>query len=75
MVRSTVEAGMAMARAAIPRGIVWAYSGIGLVTVGFQAAIRLQQCAGPTDCAASLAKAVIWSIIWPAYWVLYVRGF
>jgi hypothetical protein len=75
MVRSTLEAGMAMARAAIPRGIVWAYSGIGLATVGFQAAIRLQQCAGPTDCAASLVKAVVWSIIWPVYWVLYVRGF
>jgi hypothetical protein len=64
---------MAMARGAILRGIVWAYSGIGLVTFGFQIAIRLQQCAGPTDCAASLLKAVIWSIIWPAYWV--ARGF
>jgi len=66
---------MAIARGTIPRGIVWVYSGIGLMTVGFQAAIRLQQCAGTTNCAASLVKAVIWSIIWPAYWVVYTGGF
>jgi hypothetical protein len=45
------------------------------ITFLFQVLIRLQQCEGATKCGLSLAKAVIWSVVWPAYWVVYLAGF
>lgn len=37
----------------------------------FQAYIRLEQCHGFGDCAASLLKDVAWSLVWPLYWLFY----
>ena len=54
---------------------LWAYGIIGALTFLFQVLIRLQQCDGITRCGLSLAKAVIWSVVWPAYWVVYLAGF
>ena len=45
---------------------LWAYEIIGALTFLFQVLIRLQQCDGITRCGLSLAKAVIWSVVWPA---------
>lgn len=39
----------------------------------FQAVIRLEQCTGFANCAASLAKDVAWSLVWPLYWLFYWR--
>lgn len=51
-----------------------AYATIGLVTLFFQIYVRSYQCMGVTDCASSYFKAVIWSMIWPLSWFVYLIG-
>jgi hypothetical protein len=55
-------------------GIWGSYAAIAVATLVFQIVIRLQECAGTTACAVSLAKAVPWSVAWPFYWVFYLHG-
>ncbi len=57
------------------RSRLWAYAAAGGITFLFQVWIRLQQCEGAAKCGLSLAKAAFWSVIWPAYWVVYIAGF
>jgi hypothetical protein len=57
------------------RSRIAAYAAAGAITLLFQVWIRLQQCEGAAKCGLSLAKAVIWSFVWPAYWVVYIAGF
>jgi hypothetical protein len=57
------------------RNWLWAYGVIGVLTFLFQVWIRLAQCEGAANCALSLAKGVVWSTIWPAYWIVYLAGF
>ena len=45
-----------------------------IATLVFQVAVRTQECAGASDCAISYWKAVVWSGIWPASWVAYLKG-
>jgi hypothetical protein len=52
-----------------------AYGVIAAITFLFQIWIRLSQCEGAASCSLSLAKGVIWSGIWPAYWIVYLAGF
>jgi hypothetical protein len=55
--------------------VVWAsYAVMALVTLVFQIVIRLEECSGTKACAVSLAKAVLWSVAWPFYWVFYLNG-
>jgi len=62
----------AEARARLIMRAVWGgYVVAGLLTLFFQIIIRLQECVGLPACAASLGKAVFWSIVWPFYWVFY----
>jgi hypothetical protein len=61
----------------IPRWAVFLigmYAGVGLLTLVFQTYIRLDQCAGYPACTISLAKGVVWSAVWPAYWLVYEAG-
>lgn len=48
------------------------YALAALLTLIFQVYVRSSQCA--PDCALSYAKAVVWSSIWPASWVVYLAG-
>jgi hypothetical protein len=41
----------------------------------FQASIRLTQCEGFGSCTVSLAKDVVWSLVWPLYWLAYLNYF
>jgi len=61
----------------IPRWVILLiaiYAGIGLLTLGFQTFLRLDQCSGSRACAISIAKGVVWSAVWPAYWPVYAAG-
>jgi hypothetical protein len=57
------------------RNWLWAYGVAGLLTFLFQVWVRLAQCEGAANCAVSFAKAVVWSAIWPASWIVYLAGF
>jgi len=61
----------------IPRWVILLiaiYAGIGLLTLGFQTFLRLDQCSGSRACAIRIAKGVVWSAVWPAYWPVYAAG-
>jgi len=51
------------------------YLVFGLHSFLFQASIRLSQCEGLGACSLSLAKDVVWSLIWPLYWLVYLNYF
>jgi hypothetical protein len=50
------------------------YLAIAILTLIFQIYIRFHHCLGATDCGISVAKAVVWSAIWPVYWIVYLAG-
>jgi hypothetical protein len=52
------------------RKLFWAYVVIGLLTLVFQLWVRTGACGG--DCTLSYAKAVVWAVIWPASWIVYL---
>jgi hypothetical protein len=54
--------------------LLWLYVGIGCLTLVFQIWVRWDQCAGVAGCGLSFAKAVVWSVIWPASWIVYLAG-
>ena len=51
-----------------------AYIGMALFTLVFQIWVRSYECSGFENCGLSFAKAVVWSAIWPASWVVYLAG-
>jgi hypothetical protein len=55
------------------RGWLALYIGIALFTLAFQVWWRSYQCGA--DCGLSYAKAVVWSAIWPASWIVFLAGF
>ena len=50
------------------------YLGMAVITLLFQIWVRSYQCTGMDGCGLSFAKAIVWSAIWPASWVVYVAG-
>jgi hypothetical protein len=54
--------------------LVGLYAACGLLTLIFQIYMRSSACSMAGDCPLSFAKAVMWSVIWPASWVAYGRG-
>jgi hypothetical protein len=48
------------------------YGVMAVLTLIFQIYVRSSQCA--PDCTLSFAKAVVWSVIWPASWIVYLAG-
>jgi hypothetical protein len=53
-------------------GWIAAYGVVALMTFLFQLWIRLPLCEGVGPCAFSLLKGLVWSVIWPTYWVVYL---
>jgi hypothetical protein len=53
---------------------LWGYAGVAILTLAFQILVRAQQCTGGSDCAVSFTKGVVWSLIWPAGWIVYLKG-
>jgi hypothetical protein len=51
------------------------YVALRFVTFLFQVWWRAFFCSGGEECARSFIKAAIWSIVWPVYWVFFLRGF
>lgn len=64
----------ASSQSAVSRASGWiaAYGVVALLTFLFQVWIRLPQCAGAGACAFSLLKGLVWALIWPTYWVIYL---
>ena len=50
------------------------YSGIAFLTLAFQIYVRSHQCEGWAGCTSSFVKALVWSVIWPASWIVYLAG-
>jgi hypothetical protein len=45
-----------------------------ILTLIFQIYVRTGPCTLEGDCALSYAKAVVWAVIWPASWFVYLSG-
>jgi hypothetical protein len=52
---------------------LWAYAVAAVFTLIFQIWWRSHECGDA--CALSFAKAVVWAAIWPASWVVFLKGF
>ena len=63
-----------MERATGRRTLLAIYFAIAVLTLIFQIYVRIPQCEGPSSCAISFGKGVVWSVIWPAGWLVYLRG-
>jgi hypothetical protein len=50
------------------------YVVFGIVTLLFQIYVRTGPCMAAGDCALSYAKAIVWSVIWPAIWLIRLSG-
>jgi len=54
---------------------LYLYAGMGLLTLIFQIWVRSFQCAGIQECALGYGKAIVWAVIWPVSWIVYLAGF
>src|SRR5712691_1153210 len=54
--------------------LLWLYLVGGFVTFVFQVGIRLTNCVGRDACLLSIAKAPVWSLIWPFIWCVLTAG-
>ena len=54
---------------------LYLYAGMAVLTLIFQVWVRSYQCTGIQDCGLSFAKAIVWSVIWPISWIVYLAGF
>jgi hypothetical protein len=54
----------------------WAvfYAGAALVTLLYQIYVRSDECQGLAECGSSFSKAIAWSAIWPASWLVFLAG-
>jgi hypothetical protein len=50
------------------------YGFAGLLTFFYQARPRWELCEGVAACGLSYGKGVVWSILWPIYWINHVSG-
>jgi hypothetical protein len=51
-----------------------AYACIGVLTLFYQARPRWELCEGVAICGLSYAKAAVWGVLWPIYWINHVTG-
>jgi hypothetical protein len=58
----------------LPKPLLWRYAIAAALTLAFQIWVRSNLCVGITACGISFAKGVVWSMIWPLYWIIYVVG-
>ena len=72
---ANVEAVQTLAATSITRSRWFRpYVGMAVVTLLFQIWVRSYACTGIDGCGLSFAKAIVWSAIWPASWVVYIAG-
>jgi hypothetical protein len=53
------------------RKMYLAYVMIGCLTLVFQIWVRMGEC--DDDCVLSYGKAVMWAIIWPVSWLVFLH--
>ncbi len=58
----------------LKKPLVGLYVGLACLTLIFQIYVRSLECAGAWGCGLSFAKGIVWSIIWPASWAVYLAG-
>jgi hypothetical protein len=58
----------------VKRFCLTAYGIAAVLTVVFETFIRLRACADTGGCTISLVKGFVWSIVWPAGWIVYLKG-
>ena len=51
--------------------LIGLYIGAACLTLIFQTYVRSSQCTGVSNCAFSLARGTVWSVIWPIFWAKY----
>ena len=56
------------------RKLIRLYITFGLLTLAFQIYVRSPGCSAAGTCTEGYAKALVWSAIWPASWVVYLKG-
>lgn len=56
------------------RSWLMAYAAMTIITLIFQIWVRSSQCDGLAACGLSFSKAVVWAVIWPASWAVYLPG-
>lgn len=56
------------------RTLLAIYLAIAALTLIFEIYVRAPQCAGMASCAVSYGKGVVWSLVWPAGWYVYLKG-
>ena len=61
-------------RRSIRKRLIGLYVCAAVMTLIFQIYVRSNACAAVEDCRVSYAKAIVWSVIWPASWVAYLKG-
>jgi hypothetical protein len=54
------------------RKLLWVYVAMACLTLIFQIWVRWDVCGNA--CTISFAKAVVWAVIWPASWIVYLAG-
>jgi hypothetical protein len=54
--------------------LIGAYIFVVIWTLIFQIYVRDPVCTIRGDCGLSFTKGVVWSLIWPASWVVYIAG-
>jgi hypothetical protein len=54
--------------------LIGAYVFAATWTLIFQIYVREPVCRSRAECALSFTKGAIWSLIWPASWVVYIAG-
>jgi hypothetical protein len=56
------------------RALLATYVVFGILTLISQIYVRTGPCTAAGDCALSYTKAVVWSVIWPAIWLIRLSG-
>lgn len=54
--------------------LIWAYVVMGVWTLAFQIYVRSSVCGAAGTCVLSYAKEIVWSVIWPVSWIVYLSG-
>jgi hypothetical protein len=55
------------------RKLLWMYGAVAILTLIFQVWWRSGEC--QVACASTFAKGLVWAVIWPASWVVFLKGF
>jgi hypothetical protein len=72
-VANQIKIGTYLRMSTTRKSLVWLYVVGGCLTLIFQIWWRAGYCGDA--CALSYGKAVVWSLIWPISWLVFLRGF